>query len=135
MGPGDAGPVEQDNAIKRSVKVINKKDLERFLLRHYYVTLISAAEATAVTATIAASETVLLECFMRHEIGRGATEIIETVIAETVALVLPAAAPSVVTHNSNNTLSCSPTIRTHRNEGLQSVPARAGTKPSLAHPS
>ena len=67
MGPGDAGPVEQDNAIKRSVKVINKKDLERFLLRHYYVTLISAAKATNLTMSTA--EASAFDLYLQTEKG------------------------------------------------------------------
>jgi len=66
-------------------------------------TAIPAAKAAAITA----AEPIALKRLVRSEIARGATETIEIVFPETVAFVLSAAASSVVTHNSNNTLSCS----------------------------
>ena len=63
--------------------------------------------AAAKAAAITAAEPIALERLVRSEIARGATETIEIVFPETVAFVLSAAASSVVTHNSNNTLSCS----------------------------
>ncbi|MFT6473848.1 MAG: hypothetical protein ACJAUS_001557, partial [Qipengyuania sp.] len=72
---------------------------------------ITAAKAATVTAAAAkpVAAAIVAERIMRSEIRRrAAAEAVETLFPETVALVLPAAAPFVVTHNSNNTLSCSP---------------------------
>ena len=72
----------------------------------YDIVVIGGGNA-ALCAAITAAEPIALERLVRSEIARGATETIEIVFPETVAFVLSAAASSVVTHNSNNTLSCS----------------------------